>query len=595
MSLADHLDALYAHGGRGVIDGIVVHGRSFPPDVLARYARAGAAARSRRSGTGARPGGLAHRGGSGEPQRAGPASSREARPCPGRGSSGTAAPRGAPGWPVPRPSGPTRTRRRPVPRETWAVVLAAGEGKRMRSSRPKVLHLLGGRPLIRYPVAARPGVRHRGDGGRRGAGRRRGPRRPWPTTALRFVEQAGAAGHGTRTPPRQAARVPATATELLLLYADVPLLARATLAALLGRHRAARAAATVLTFQPSRSHRVRADPPRPGRPGPRHRRGARRDAGRAARSRVQLGDLLLRPGPPLAGARGRARPARQCAGRVLPDRRDRGAGAPRRAGSSRPARRGSARGRRRQRPTAARRRSRRSSARAPSMRLMTAGRDDRRSGDDLRRHDRDRRPRHRAPSRASVSTAGPAIGEGCVIGTGLPAHRHRPSGTASRCAPTACSIAPGGDDATVGPFARLRRGSRIGAGRGDRRLHRDQAGHARAPGEGAPRGYMGDATVGEGANIGAGTITCNYDGVRKHQTRIGARAFVGTQHEPGRAPHHRRRRLRGRGLRDHPGRPRPEPWPSSGRRRTSRRAGPPGVGGARRRDSAPVDLGRGPG
>jgi uncharacterized cofD-like protein len=43
MSLGDHLDALYAHGGRGVIDGIVVHGRSFPPDVVARYARAGAA------------------------------------------------------------------------------------------------------------------------------------------------------------------------------------------------------------------------------------------------------------------------------------------------------------------------------------------------------------------------------------------------------------------------------------------------------------------------------------------------------------------------------------------------------------------------
>lgn len=42
MSLGDHLEALYAHGGRGVIDGVVVHGRPLPPDVLARYARAGA-------------------------------------------------------------------------------------------------------------------------------------------------------------------------------------------------------------------------------------------------------------------------------------------------------------------------------------------------------------------------------------------------------------------------------------------------------------------------------------------------------------------------------------------------------------------------
>jgi uncharacterized cofD-like protein len=42
MSLGDHLEAVYAHGGRGVIDGIVVHGRAFPSDVVARYARVGA-------------------------------------------------------------------------------------------------------------------------------------------------------------------------------------------------------------------------------------------------------------------------------------------------------------------------------------------------------------------------------------------------------------------------------------------------------------------------------------------------------------------------------------------------------------------------
>ncbi|MFN7177872.1 MAG: bifunctional UDP-N-acetylglucosamine diphosphorylase/glucosamine-1-phosphate N-acetyltransferase GlmU, partial [Thermaurantiacus sp.] len=40
--------------------------------------------------------------------------------------------------------------------------------------------------------------------------------------------------------------------------------------------------------------------------------------------------------------------------------------------------------------------------------------------------------------------------------------------------------------------------------------------------------YLGDATVGAGANIGAGAITCNYDGVNKHRTEIGAGAFVGT-------------------------------------------------------------------
>jgi bifunctional UDP-N-acetylglucosamine pyrophosphorylase/glucosamine-1-phosphate N-acetyltransferase len=40
--------------------------------------------------------------------------------------------------------------------------------------------------------------------------------------------------------------------------------------------------------------------------------------------------------------------------------------------------------------------------------------------------------------------------------------------------------------------------------------------------------YLGDATIGAGTNIGAGTITCNYDGFAKHRTEIGARVFVGS-------------------------------------------------------------------
>jgi bifunctional UDP-N-acetylglucosamine pyrophosphorylase/glucosamine-1-phosphate N-acetyltransferase len=40
--------------------------------------------------------------------------------------------------------------------------------------------------------------------------------------------------------------------------------------------------------------------------------------------------------------------------------------------------------------------------------------------------------------------------------------------------------------------------------------------------------YLGDAEIGERTNIGAGTIICNYDGVKKHRTTIGARAFVGS-------------------------------------------------------------------
>src|SRR5205807_9998021 len=40
--------------------------------------------------------------------------------------------------------------------------------------------------------------------------------------------------------------------------------------------------------------------------------------------------------------------------------------------------------------------------------------------------------------------------------------------------------------------------------------------------------YLGDAEIGDGTNIGAGTITCNYDGVKKHRTRIGKNTFIGT-------------------------------------------------------------------
>jgi bifunctional UDP-N-acetylglucosamine pyrophosphorylase/glucosamine-1-phosphate N-acetyltransferase len=85
-----------------------------------------------------------------------------------------------------------------------------------------------------------------------------------------------------------------------------------------------------------------------------------------------------------------------------------------------------------------------------------------------------------------------------------------------------------GERSVVGPFARLRP---------DARLHEDvhvgnfvevkkaellrgaKANHLT---------YLGDATVGERVNIGAGTITCNYDGVNKWRTEIGAGAFIGS-------------------------------------------------------------------
>lgn len=83
-------------------------------------------------------------------------------------------------------------------------------------------------------------------------------------------------------------------------------------------------------------------------------------------------------------------------------------------------------------------------------------------------------------------------------------------------------------DAIIGPFARLRPGAEISEGaRVGNFVEIKQA----LIGEGAKvnhLSYVGDAEVGEGANIGAGTITCNYDGVMKHRTTIGAGAFIGS-------------------------------------------------------------------
>jgi bifunctional UDP-N-acetylglucosamine pyrophosphorylase / glucosamine-1-phosphate N-acetyltransferase len=88
-----------------------------------------------------------------------------------------------------------------------------------------------------------------------------------------------------------------------------------------------------------------------------------------------------------------------------------------------------------------------------------------------------------------------------------------------------CHISQG---AVVGPFARLRPGTEVGP---DARVGNFVEVKAAILGEGAKvnhLSYIGDAEVGEGANIGAGTVTCNYDGVMKHRTVIGAGAFVGS-------------------------------------------------------------------
>ena len=88
--------------------------------------------------------------------------------------------------------------------------------------------------------------------------------------------------------------------------------------------------------------------------------------------------------------------------------------------------------------------------------------------------------------------------------------RRRGGRRARALLPPAAPAAISGAAAAIGNFVEVKK-SRVGRG--------TKAHHSR---------YIGDATVGERVNIGAGTITCNYDGVAKHRTTIGDGAFVGS-------------------------------------------------------------------
>jgi len=85
-----------------------------------------------------------------------------------------------------------------------------------------------------------------------------------------------------------------------------------------------------------------------------------------------------------------------------------------------------------------------------------------------------------------------------------------------------------GKGASVGPFARLRPGAQLGEGSRIGNFVEVKEAVIEAGVKANHLSYIGDAFVGANANIGAGTITCNYDGADKHRTRIGKDAFIGS-------------------------------------------------------------------
>ncbi len=126
------------------------------------------------------------------------------------------------------------------------------------------------------------------------------------------------------------------------------------------------------------------------------------------------------------------------------------------------------------------------------------------------------------------------------------------------------------EGALIGPYARLRPGADIGE---DAHIGNFVEVKKVTVGKGAKANhlsYLGDGTVGAGANIGAGTIFCNYDGFDKYETHVGEGAFIGSNTRAGGAGDGRGGRLHRLRLGDHQGRAarRPGAWPRGRRSRS---------------------------
>jgi bifunctional UDP-N-acetylglucosamine pyrophosphorylase/glucosamine-1-phosphate N-acetyltransferase len=85
-----------------------------------------------------------------------------------------------------------------------------------------------------------------------------------------------------------------------------------------------------------------------------------------------------------------------------------------------------------------------------------------------------------------------------------------------------------GTNATVGPFARIRPGTQLGEGSKVGNFVETKKAIVGVGSKINHLSYVGDAELGDGVNIGAGTITCNYDGVNKHKTQLGKGVFIGS-------------------------------------------------------------------
>ena len=401
-----------------------------------------------------------------------------------------------------------------------AVILAAGESRRMRSSRPKALHPLGGRRLIDYPVRVARALGARvvlvvgrdADDVRAAVGE---------APDLAYVEQKERLGTGHALLQARGACGDG-ARAVLVLPADQPLMSESMLRALVDHHRASGAAVTLLTAQVE-------DPTGYGRV---VRAGGRpvaiveqRDATAAERAIREIGtSTYCFDAPRLWPALDRVTPQNEQGEHYLTDvvallAKD---GAPIEAlEAPHPEECMGVNDRKQLAEVAAvvRRRT--------LERLMAEGvtvldpaatyvDDTVAVGADTVIYP------------GAVLEGATVIGTECIVGLGCHVSGTRLGDRVTLKPYCVLSDAVVEDEAQLGPFCHLRPLSRVGArakvgnfvelkkakiGRGAKVPHLS---------------YVGDADVGDEANIGAGTITCNYDGVAKHETVIGAGAFIGT-------------------------------------------------------------------
>ncbi|MBO9540667.1 bifunctional UDP-N-acetylglucosamine diphosphorylase/glucosamine-1-phosphate N-acetyltransferase GlmU [bacterium] len=400
-----------------------------------------------------------------------------------------------------------------------ALILAAGKGTRMKSALPKVLHRIAGEPLIGHVLATveRLGISRTVAIVGHGAEQVRAAL----SEAVQTVEQREQLGTAHAVLQAESALAGFTG-EVVILSGDVPLLSPETLLAMLDTHRKAGAALTALTFKPQ-------DPSRYGRivrdaAGHLSRIVEYKDATEAEREigEVNAGVYLADWPQLLAALKGIGNDNAQ-GEYYLPDA-----------------------------VTALNAKGLVVAAYATDDEIEVAGVNTRLELVALGEAYQERAARQWLEAGVTIESPrttwiGPrvSLGEDTVVESGVQLYGRTRVGSGCRIGAHSQLIdAVLGDDVTilqsylsesavgdgtiVGPFAHLRNGAEIGT---NCRIGNFVEVKGSVFGDGAKAShlaYIGDASVGAKANIGAGTITCNYDGERKHRTTIGEGSFVGS-------------------------------------------------------------------